>query len=132
MAWLIVLTCCGAVIALVAIDGFYSIQKRKIDADLRRQEMEAGYPPGTYSRPSKKNKQAYEKNQKEAERRERKQSKKETMFDKFNEKKDEVFHTNEVDAEREELLKGINNLNSRIDNIEIIMASKKEKKNTEV
>lgn len=126
MAWLIVLTCCGAVIALAAIDGFYSVQKRKIDADLRRQEMEAGYPPGTYSRPSKKNKQNYEKAQKEADRRERREAK-ETMFDKFSDFKNEV--NPDEDAEREELLKGINNLNSRIDNIEIIMTSKKEKNN---
>lgn len=126
MAWLIVLTCIGGVIALVSIDGYYNIQKRKIDADLRRREMEAGYPPGTYSRPSKKAAKTYEKAQKEADKRNKS---KETMFDKFSDLKKEVNLEEDDDTEREELLKGINNLNSRIDNIEVIMASKKEKKN---
>lgn len=111
----IVLICCLAVIALTAIDGHFSLEKRKIDAILRQQEINDGVAPGTYSRPYK-NKKAYRKAQKE-----------------FNEMKAQMDSSSQKEAKseeqiREELIAGIKNLQERIDNIDTIMSSKQENK----
>ncbi len=114
--WIVGIVFAG-VIALSAIDGYFSLEKRKIDAALRQQEINDGVAPGTYARPYK-NKKAYKKAQKE-----------------FNEMREKMGSNpqNESRAKTEEeiraeLIKGIQNLQQRIDNIDTIMSSKQEKK----
>lgn len=102
----------GGVAVISAIDGYFSLERRKIDAALRQQEINDGVPPGTYSRPYK-NRKAYRKAQKEFEQM------REDMFQNKNFKNDEEI--------RSELIKGIKNLQQRIDNIDIIMQNRNEK-----
>ncbi len=113
MAWLITLTVFGGVIAIVAIDNHYNLQKKKLDAELRMREMEAGVAPGTYSRPSKK---------------EMKKAQRARMKSQRTAEPEEEEYTPDPEAEREMLLKGINDLKTRIDNIDTIMADKKQHK----
>lgn len=105
----IVLIVCIAVCVLAAMDHYATIKKRKIDAALRMREMEAGVAPGTYSRYSKK----------DARKAKKKHS---DVFD------EDIYkdHSEEDKLEREELLKGIQDLKARIENIDTIMASRKK------
>ena len=99
------------ILLFILIDNHYSIKKRKIDAALRMREMEAGVPPGTYSRYSKS----------DAKKRAKRKNKEQDD--------EEFFSTDERSEkqEREELLKGIQDLKNRIANIDIIMKEKKSK-----
>lgn len=111
MAAVIVLIVFIGIIVLSAIDNHYNIKKRKIDAALRMREMEAGVAPGTYSRYSKKDAKKDRK-------------RKDKIFD------EDIYTPSDKDeaAEREELLKGIQDLKERIANIDTIMAEQKKSK----
>ena len=106
MAALIVLIVVLGIVALTAIEKAFELKKRKIEADIRRDEMRAGIAPGTYSRMS------------------RKDLKKNARKEKKDSASEEPVMT-EAD-EREELIRGIANLKERIDNIDTIMASRKQ------
>ena len=106
MAVVIVAIVCGSLIAITAIEKSFQLKKRKIEAEIRMQELRAGVAPGTYSRISKKD------------------LKKSARKDKSEESLGEKQNTEA--EEREELLKGIANLKERIDNIDTIMASRKQ------
>ena len=84
----------------------FDLKKRKLEAEIRMQELRAGVAPGTYSRISKKD------------------LKKNARKGKANE--DLGVHQNTEAEEREELLRGIADLKERIDNIDTIMASRKQ------
>lgn len=105
MAVIIVAIVFGSLIAITAIEKAFDLKKRKIEADIRMQELRAGVAPGTYSRISKKD---LKKNAR-----------------KNNDENLGVYPNTEVE-EREELLRGIADLKERIDNIDTIMASRKE------
>ncbi len=105
MAVVIVAIVFGSLIAITAIEKAYDLKKRKLEAEIRMRELEAGVAPGTYSRISKKDlKKKARKDAKDDEGRSEKLSETE---------------------EREELLRGISDLKERIDNIDTIMASRK-------
>ena len=106
MAAVIVAIVFGSLIAITAIEKAFDLKKRKIEAEIRMQELRAGVAPGTYSRISKKD------------------LKKNARKDKSEESLGEKQNTEA--EEREELLKGIANLKERIDNIDTIMASRKQ------
>ena len=106
MAVVIVAIVFGSLIAITAIEKAYDLKKRKLEAEIRMQELNAGVAPGTYSRISKKD---LKKNARKEAR---------DMMDE-NEKMSEA-------SEREELLRGISDLKERIDNIDTIMASRKK------
>ncbi len=91
-------------VTIVSIAGIISetkLKKMKIEAALRKAEMEHGYAPGTYSRS-------------------------------FYSKKDKDFEADlnewekKREISREELEKGIRDLEKRIENIDLIMKEKKE------
>lgn len=92
-----------AFVTVVSIAGIISetkVKKMKIEAALRKAEMEHGYAPGTYSRS-------------------------------FSSKSDNTFgkDLNEMGKEgitREDLEKGIRDLEKRIENIDLIMKERKE------
>ena len=96
----------GSLIAITAIEKAFDRKKRKLEAEIRMQELRAGVAPGTYSRISKKD------------------LKKNARKGKANE--DLGVHQNTEAEEREELLRGIADLKERIDNIDTIMASRKQ------
>lgn len=104
MAVIIVAIVFGSLIAITAIEKAFDLKKRKLEAEIRMQELRAGVAPGTYSRISKKD------------------LKKNARKGKANE--DLGVHQNT--EEREELLRGIADLKERIDNIDTIMASRKQ------
>ena len=93
-------------VAITAIEKTYDLRKRKIEAEIRRDELRAGVAPGTYSRMSKKD-------LKKSARKEKKDS----------DPEEPVMSEAE---EREELVRGIANLKERIDNIDTIMANRKQ------
>jgi len=99
------------IIVLAAMDNYYNLKKKKIDAELRMREMEAGVAPGTYSRLSKKEL-----------RKAKRRKEKDTFSEESQEERDDP------QAEREALLKGIKDLKSRIDNIDTIISDKKAHK----
>ena len=105
MAAIIVAIVFGSLIAITAIEKAYDLKKRKLEAEIRMKELNAGVAPGTYSRMSKK----------DLKKNARKKAK--DMMNE-NEKMSEA-------SEREELLRGISDLKERIDNIDTIMASRK-------
>ena len=105
MAAVIVAIVFGSLIAITAIEKAYDLKKRKLEAEIRMKELNAGVAPGTYSRMSKK----------DLKKNARKKAK--DMMNE-NEKMSEA-------SEREELLRGISDLKERIDNIDTIMASRK-------
>ena len=111
--WMVAIVFMG-VIGIAAVDGYFSLEKRKIDAALRQQEINDGVAPGTYARPYK-NKKAYRKAQKDFEEM-RKQPN-------FNAQQNNVKSEDEI---RAELINGIQNLQQRIDNIDTIMASRQK------
>ena len=106
MAVIIVAIVFGSLIAITAIEKAFDLKKRKLEAEIRMQELRAGVAPGTYSRISKKD------------------LKKNSRKEKANE--DLGVHQNTEAEEREELLRGIVDLKERIDNIDTIMASRKQ------
>lgn len=106
MAVVIVAIVFGSLIAITAIEKAYDLKKRKLEAEIRMKELNAGVAPGTYSRISKK----------DLKKNARKEAK--GMVDE-NERMSEA-------SEREELLRGISDLKERIDNIDTIMASRKK------
>lgn len=105
MAAVIVAIVFGSLIAITAIEKAFDFKKRKLEAEIRMKELNAGVAPGTYSRMSKK----------DLKKNARKKAK--DMMNE-NEKMSEA-------SEREELLRGISDLKERIDNIDTIMASRK-------
>ena len=54
MAVIIVAIVFGSLIAITAIEKAFDLKKRKLEAEIRMQELRAGVAPGTYSRISKK------------------------------------------------------------------------------
>jgi hypothetical protein len=113
--WIVAVVFLG-VIGIVAVDGYFSLEKRKIDSVLRQQEINDGVAPGTYSRPYR-GKKAYRKAQKEFE--------KAQSLNAENAKTERQKSEEEV---RAELIRGIKDLQQRIDNIDTIMESKKHTK----
>ena len=105
-------------VTIMAISGQYfetKQKKMKIEAALRQQEMENGYAPGTYSRvyTSKSEYRKFEKEQKKS----RKRGVVPAMNDRARER-----------SEREALEKGIEDLQRRIDDIDLIIRTKNGKK----
>ena len=105
-------------VTIMAISGQYfetKQKKMKIEAALRQQEMENGYAPGTYSRvyTSKSEYRKFEKEQKKS----RKRGVDPAMNDRASER-----------SEREALEKGIEDLQRRIDDIDLIIRTKNGKK----
>lgn len=105
-------------VTIMAISGQYfetKQKKMKIEAALRQQEMENGYAPGTYSRvyTSKSEYRKFEKEQKKS----RKRGVDPAMNDRARER-----------SEREALEKGIEDLQRRIDDIDLIIRTKNGKK----
>lgn len=98
------------VIVLAAMDHYFGLRRKELETKLRIAEMDAGVPPGTYSRMSRK---------------EMKQARK-AMEDSGWSPKAEAGPVDE-ETERENLMRGIDDLKSRIDNIDTIMAAKKGK-----
>lgn len=94
------------IIILSLIDNHYAMKKRKLDTELREAEMRAGVAPGTYSGKSK----------------DKKKHKFSAMKEEFDQAKAEA---KDEDEERAALLKGIEDLKKRIDNIDTIMQSRK-------
>ena len=92
------------IIIISTLDEKAKMQKRKMDAALRMREMESGYPPGTYS--------SYKAKQKKGKR---------SKDDDF----DFAFTSTNNVPQREELKKGIDDIQQRVDNIETIMQSHK-------
>ena len=87
--------------------------KEKIDAALRMEEMRRGYPPGTYS-------SYYSKKEKKKKRR----NKEDGFVPEF--KMNSSF-SNDRNKERADLKEGIDDLMTRINNLEVIMESEKNK-----
>ena len=104
----------GSVIAIVAIACYFGYREEELKTKLRLRELEEGFPPGTYSKISKKDL-----------KRARKMDK---MHPNWQEDEEEVYRRHSEEAEREELLKGIANLKARIDNIDTIMSKQKEER----
>ena len=105
-------------VTIMAISGQYfetKQKKMKIEAALRQQEMENGYAPGTYSRvyTSKSEYRKFEKEQKKS----RKRGVDPAMNDRARER-----------SEREALEKGIEDIQRRIDDIDLIIRTKNGKK----
>lgn len=110
-AVLITLIIAVSVIILAAMDNYYGLRKKELETKLRMAEMDAGIAPGTYSRLSKKD------------LRKARRSRDIPSWDEMEAKR---THAHSEEEEREELLKGISNLRTRIDNIDTIMHSRKE------
>jgi len=95
-------------------------EKDKINAALRMEEMRRGYRPGTYSSysPSKKERKKYQKNFK---------NDFEPDFDKSSKFTDSSKFETDRNKERADLKAGIDDLMTRINNLEVIMESEKKK-----
>ena len=98
------------IIAIIIVGNIFDERKKKmkIEAALRKAEIEKGYAPGTYSRSF-----SYKEFTKEMKRRKRKGE-------------DYSAYLNE-EEERKALEKGIRDLEKRIENIDIIMKEKNKK-----
>lgn len=104
----------GSIIAVTAIICYFSYKGEELETSLRYKEMQEGLPPGTYSKITNKDlKNA------------RKMSKKHPAWQ---EEEAERLRRHSEESEREELLRGIANLKTRIDNIDTIMSKKKEER----
>lgn len=101
----------GSIIAIVAIVSWFSYKDEELKAKLRLAEMEAGYAPGTYSKISRKDL-----------KRAKKLNKNRPLWEADEEERAKMSEA----QEREELLKGIDNLKARLDNIDTIMNHKKK------
>ena len=112
----------GIVFSFLMISAFLDDstkkEKQKIEAALRMEEMKRGYKPGTYS---------YKFNKKQ---KQNKKNKQDETDDSSNFKKGFVDEEiNGRNKERANLKKGIDDLMTRINNLETIMKSEEEKKN---
>ena len=95
-------------------------ERDKINAALRMEEMRRGYRPGTYSsyRPSKKErKKQHTKYDEDFD----------PYFDSSSHFKNSTNFTEERNKERADLKAGIDELMTRINNLEVIMESEKKK-----
>ncbi|MGE4583963.1 MAG: hypothetical protein AB7C91_04885 [Sphaerochaeta sp.] len=92
------------IIIVSTIDHRYTLRKKKIEAALRMREMEMGFPPGTYSDVRIKHGKG----------------KKDASWD-------PSFVAWQQGSKREELKKGINDLQQRLANLETIMNNRREK-----
>lgn len=108
------------IIIIVIADNRHEekMRKMKIEAAMREAEMQHGYAPGTYSRTfsSKKEYKAFEK--------EMKKRRKKGNFQ-------EEYRPHGDREEREALEKGIEDLEKRIENLNIILNEKRRKKENE-
>lgn len=119
----------GMIIALVAIiaplitlivifDNIHEekMRKMKIEAALREAEMQRGYAPGTYSR-TFSSKKSYKEFEREMKKRKKKGQ-------------EPIFCSPEHDeaSERAALEKGIEDLQKRIENLDVILNDKKRQK----
>ncbi|MDD3902485.1 MAG: hypothetical protein PHO09_02250 [Sphaerochaeta sp.] len=97
------------IIVISSIDNRHNLKKKKIDAAIRMQEMEMGIPPGTYSgfKPRKRPVKGCKKSK--------------GMED------EDPMGTWKRETDRADLKKGIDNLQQRLENIETIMNSRREK-----
>ena len=109
-AVLITLIVCVCIVTLAVLDNFFKLRKEELETRLRMAEMEAGFPPGTYSGLSRKERKKACKNG---------QIPAWSDIEKLRESRDE-------EAERKELLEGIASLKSRIDNLDTIMKEKRK------
>lgn len=98
------------IIVISTLDNKHDLKKKKIEAALRMREMEQGIKPGTYSNLKTKNR---------GNRRNRKK-------DKAGEEDTASSEAWERQRNREQLKKGIEDLQQRLDNLETIMESRKE------
>lgn len=99
------------ILAISGIEEYFSYKKRELETKLRLREMEAGYPPGTYSRLSKKD---------------IKKAKKSGRIPEWDDADKEKERGRSEAEEREELINGISSLKERINNLETIMNHRKE------
>lgn len=106
----------GSIVSIVRAGLDHELQEKKMNAALRQQEMESGVAPGTYT--GKRARKQAEKAFRTAAKQER--YRRRHHLDDINDDIDE----DEVETERERLKKGTDNLQQRIDNIEIIMKSR--------
>ena len=100
------------IIVISIIDNRHTLKKKKIDAAIRMQEMEMGIPPGTYStgfKPRKRPAKGCNKNK--------------------GREDEDPMTTWKRETDRADLKKGIDNLQQRLENIETIMNSRREKTN---
>ncbi len=104
----------GSIVSIVKAGCDHELQEKKIEAALRQQEMENGVAPGTYT--GKRARKQAEKAFKAAARQER--------YRRRHHLDDQEYDEPDIETERERLKKGIDNLQQRIDNIEIIMKSR--------
>ncbi|MDY4611515.1 MAG: hypothetical protein SPD11_12975 [Sphaerochaetaceae bacterium] len=104
----------GSIVSIVKAGCDHELQEKKIEAALRQQEMENGAAPGTYT--GKRTRKQAEKAFKAAARQER--------YRRRHHLDDQEYDEPDIETERERLKKGIDNLQQRIDNIEIIMKSR--------
>lgn len=101
---LIVLVTFGFFFCLFGMYYSYKMKKMKTMAALRKMEMDKGYEPGTYSYIDKKDKK-------------KRKGKEDRSFSQQNER-----------IKREAIIKGIEDLEKRIDNIDTILKEKEERK----
>ncbi len=101
---LIVLVTFGFLFCLFGMYYSYKMKKMKTMAALRKMEMDKGYEPGTYSYIDKKDKK-------------KRKGKEDRSFSQQNER-----------IKREAIIKGIEDLEKRIDNIDTILKEKEERK----
>lgn len=106
----------GSVVSIVKAACYHELQEKKIEAALRQQEMESGVAPGTYT--GKRARKQAEKAFKAAAKQDR--------YRRRHHLDEQVFEEPDIETERERLMKGIDNLQQRIDNIEIIMKSRND------
>lgn len=100
----------GSVIAIVAVACYFGYREEELKVRLRMKEMEEGFPPGTYSKISKKD---------------LKRARKMAGNSQWTASEQEAFRRHSEESEREMLMQGIKDLKSRIDNIDTIMKDKK-------
>ena len=104
------------IIAVAGMSYYNKIQRMKIEAALREEEMRRGYMPGTYSR-SFSTKQAYKEMRKENKRANK------HVFSKEPQDED-----NPEEMDREELERAISDLEKRINNLDTIMKERRNDK----
>jgi vacuolar-type H+-ATPase subunit I/STV1 len=104
----------GSIVSIVRAGCDHELQEKKIEAALRQQEMENGVAPGTYTgkRARKQAEKAF------------KATAKQERYRRRHHLDEQKYEEPDIETERERLKKGIDNLQQRIDNIEIIMKSR--------
>ena len=101
---------CLMIFPLAVLGNFFKLRKEELETRLRMAEMEAGFPPGTYSGLSKK---------------ERKKAHKSGQIPSWSDI-EKLRESRDEEAERKELLEGIASRKSRIDNRDTIMKEKRK------